>query len=413
MKKINIKKSFTFFVALLPFLYQYKSPISVISLGEFILIPFLIYFILMESKRKIKLSYFNGMYTYWLIVLVMTVFASIQPHFSFESAFTVFIRIIYYSFLIYVSYKNFNVEYALNVVTFFSVFFSIYAVIQFSMYHINRTILPTVINASWVFEAERGIRLDYANYYRWIYRPSSLFLEPSYFATFCSVGLTYSVFLANKSMKMFCNALIITFGLVISASSAGLFILILNWFGYFYNICFKFKNKINVKTIFITLVFIVFAIYIFKSSVSDTLLARTASGGSFNQRITRTFLISKYMNVYQQIVGIGLNNLENYVKYNGINTKYDEGEKMLNYASSMIGTYVCSGFITLIFYIRFYFKSWFSQYNDYFSRLILVTLLFFSFIEMNSYTYRFAFLVIFLFAKQRDNLSSITGGDNE
>ena len=400
MKK-KMESLFTFLVVLLPFLYQYKSPVSSISFGEFVLVPLALFFLFIDFKGTIRYLPFNGMYTYFGIALLMTLFAAIQPHFSFSSFITVFLRIIYYSILIYVAYQHFNIDYALKIAINLAILFSLYALLQFTVHRFSGIILPTVIFKAWVFEAEAGLRLDYESYYRWTYRSSSLFLEPSYFAAFCSVGLSSSLFSLEENKNNFFKSLIISLGIVVSTSSAGLVILIINWFAYFYKMYFKSKRRITYKALLITITFVGFAIYVFSSSLAETLLARTATGGSFGQRVMRGFIISEHMNFQQKLIGVGINNLGDFVKYNGIITKYDEGPSMLNYASSMIGTYICSGIITLLFYLRFYIKSWFKKNNDVLSRVLILTLLFLSMIEMNSYTYRFAYFVIFIFALQR------------
>ena len=55
IKLSNIDKAFTIFVSLLPFLYQYKSPINTVSFGEFILIPFLLFYTIHKKNRYEKL----------------------------------------------------------------------------------------------------------------------------------------------------------------------------------------------------------------------------------------------------------------------------------------------------------------------------------------------------------------------
>ena len=392
---------FTFLVVLLPFLYQYKSPVSSISFGEFVLAPITLFFFLSEFRGKIRYSPFNGMYAYFGIALLMTLFAAGQTHFSITSFLSVLLRIIYYGILIYIAYKHFNVEFAIKIAINSAILFSIYAILQFTVHKFSGIILPTIINKAWVFEPEAGLRLDYELYYQWTYRSSSLFLEPSYFAAFCSVGLSALLFVADENKSSFIKSLIVTLGLIVSTSSAGLVILIINWSGYFYKIYLKSKRMIRFRELIITLVFIVFAIYVFGSSMAETLIARTATGGSFGQRVMRGVIISEYLSPYQKLVGVGINNLGDFVRYNGIVTRYDEGPSMLNYSSSLIGTYLCSGIVTLLFYLRFYIKSWLNKNNNEFSRLLILTLFFLSMIEMNSYTYRFAFFAIFIFAWQR------------
>lgn len=394
MKK-RMDSLFTFLVVLLPFLYQYKSPLSSIAFGEFILIPFVLVYVLSYTKNKIRFMSFYGYYRYIVLVLLMTMFAAIQTYFAFADFFTVFLRIIYYSILIYVSYGHFQLDTGLVLVKRFTVLFSVYIIFQYVLYKSVGVILPTVLNSNWIFAPEAGIRLNYEVYYKYAFRPSSLFLEPSYYVLFASVGLSSILFVdkeKNDKFKMM-QTLLITIGMVISTSSLALLILTINWFFYFYRLLVIEKQKISIKKIIIIFTFFVFAIFIFTSSLAENSLARIASGASFSQRITRGILLLKELNLYQHLVGIGINNIANYVVKNGITTPYDETN--LNYVASVIGTYLSSGFVVFVSYMSIYIDAWKKSFNVLYKVLIL-TLFVCSFIEMNSFTYRFSFLFIFI-----------------
>ena len=381
-------------IVLLPFLYQYKGPFNGISFGEFLLVPFILYYLVMKRSYKIALNKYDGYYIYVFVAIFLTFFALPQEHFNINDFLTTFLRIIYYCVLICIAYGKVDIKFAMKVALISSAVFSAYAVLQFVTYKLTGNILPTVIDPNWVNSSEAGIRLDYDLYYKWTYRSSSLFLEPSYFAAFASVGLSAGLFFFNKEKIAFYLSLLITAGMIASTSSAALVILIIVWGLFFY---YNFVNKkISIRTLLIGIVFLLFAVVLLSSSMATVLLERTASGASFNNRIIRGVQISETLSPYQYIFGVGINNLGSFVKYHNIATIYDE-IGMENYASSLIGTLLSSGLITLFFYVRHYFRMWTNKNNDTLSRSLIMIFTFLSIIEMNSFSYRSAFFLILIF----------------
>lgn len=394
MKKI-IDSLFTSLVILLPFLYQYKSPIDSIALGEILLIPFILYYIFSRKTITIDPRSYNGYFSYVMCTLLATVFASLQPFFSLIDFFTVFLRIIYYSMLIFVSYKHFNVKLGLKLCKYFTLLFAIYLIAQYISYKNFGVILPTIIDKSWVFLPEMGTRLDYELYYKYVYRPSSLFLEPSYYVLFASLGLAASLFCvdkANNNVNIIVS-LIITISIVLSTSTLGILVLIVNWVLYFYNSFYIEKKKLSISKIIFLFAFCIFMSYLLLSPMAEMLISRTMSGGSFSTRILRGLLIARSLDLFQMLFGVGINNVSNYVLYYGISTPYDEIN--LNYVSSVIGTYVMSGILVFCLYIRVYLKSW-TKNTTILSKILVILLFLYSTIEMNSFTYRFVFYFIFI-----------------
>ena len=163
-----MKKIFSILIILLPFLYQYKSPINSISFGEMILIPFIIIFLLKDYNAKIIIKKFNWLYIYLGLAVVTSVITSISEYFSYKEFLTVFLRIIYYSLLIYVAYNNFEVEFGYKCFRKIALFFTFYLFFQYFFYKKLGIILPTVVNKNWVFAPERGPRLDYSIYYQYL-----------------------------------------------------------------------------------------------------------------------------------------------------------------------------------------------------------------------------------------------------
>lgn len=397
--KLTLKKIFTIFVILLPFLYQYKSPIAVISLGEFILIPFMIYFCVKNFSTKLVLKQFNGLYTYLLCALFFNLIASLQSYYVYSEFITILARIIYYSILIYISYNNFDFKYGIKVLINFSIFFSLYAIIQTIAYHVVDVILPTVVNPKWVFAGEEsGNRLNYALYYKWMYRASSLFLEPGYYISYAAPALVALLHLKDYDKKNMISSIIISVGFILSTSSAGIVILGISWGTYIFKDLLYKKTIFKTKKIIVILLFLIISIVILTSPLSDKLINRLVSGGSFNNRITRTYILFENTNLFQKFFGVGINNVANFVVHTQAYTIYDEDN--LNYVSSYIGTLLSSGIFTFIFY-NIYFIVSFLKNKKMFTRLLIIIFLFYNFIGNIVFTNRFAFYAILIFAAQK------------
>lgn len=398
----RITKQFTVFFALLPFLYQYKSPIPYVSFGEFILIPYILYFVVQKKNHlQINKEAFNGVFLYFLCAIICSIIASVHSYFNYGSFVTVCIRIVFYSLLIWSSYDKMNVKFGLLTVQYASALFAIYALIQFIAYKKGMGYLSTVIRTDWIFVPERGIRLDYERYFKYTFRPSSLFLEPSYYAMFSGVGLTFSLFGNLYKIKDIVIAVIITIGLVVSTSSAGFIIIIICWGMFFYKRILTSSKCINIKHIVLAIGLILIGYMLFTSSLSETLIKRTATGGSFNNRITRGWIIGESLNYFQLLFGVGINNLGNYVIYNDIRTPYDESD--LNYTSSLIGTMLSSGLITLFFFLDFYYKAWKNKNNCILSKMLICIIFVLSTFEAISFSYRFVFYTLFIISIQYNN----------
>lgn len=407
MNNEKIKKIFTVLIVLLPFLYQYKSPISVISFGEFLLIPFIVYFTIKNFKTKVKYNEFNGLYIYLVCAVFFNFLASLQSYYSYGNFVTIFARIIYYALLIYVAYFNFDLKLGIKVVINASIFFSIYAIIQYSTYQLSGKVLPTIINPNWAFSREEsGNRLNYEAYYRWLYRASSLFLEPGYFVNFCAPALVALLHFEENNKKNMIYACIITLAFVVSTSSASIVVLAFSWGAFV--IKSVMTKKMKAKTLVFILLLMVFIMVLFMSPLAETLLKRTASGGSFNNRITRTFILFQQTNFVQKIVGVGINNVDMFVIDRQAYTMYDE--KDLNFISSYLGTILSSGIITFIFYNKFFIVTFFKNKSNFVKVLTLI-FLFYNFIGNIVYSNRFAYFTIFILCAQK-YYKSINGGTN-
>ncbi len=389
MKKyILSKKIFSILIILLPFFYQYKG-FYYISFGELLLFPFMIYFFIHDKKLKV----YKKEWLFYSYIIFSTIFCMVFSYFEISSALTVITRMIYYAILIkeatyHFSWKNVEKFYIITVIL-----FSVYLLIQFFYNKITNDYLPIYINYNFIFTPEQRAK-DLIEYYKWNFRPSSLFLEPSYYALYCIPFLCFEIFKSDKKIKDYIFLLLITSSVFISGAGSGIMAILLLGC-YFFFIKLKRIGVSSKITSIMILILIIFIIICFLSlNLEGTSLHRLQTGGSMNQRITRGIIIFKELTLLHKIFGVGINNIENYMIQNKISTPFDEAN--LNYMCSILQVLNCFGMIGIVLFINYIYSIW-KKIN----RIIILKSLFFMMIFVMSYegilfTYRFAFLFIIL-----------------
>ena len=83
------------------------------------------------------------------------------------------------------------------------------------------------------------------------------------------------------------------------------------------------------------------------------------------------------------------------MKYNSINTKFDEAN--LNYCSSIIQIITNCGLLGFIFFILYLKEIWQISKNNICSKILFIMLLFLMSYENILFSYRFCFIYAFLF----------------
>lgn len=402
-------KIFSVLVILLPFLYQYKGIGESLSLGELLLFPVMFYLFVRNFSFSLK-----KVDTWLLTFYAATIFAVIMnvsfSYFSFSTASTVLLRLFYYAIVIWIAKEHFYLEYVKNLYYFAVFAFSLYLIIQYIFHYSTGGYLPIYLKFEWQLPAEARVR-DLDIMYRWEYRPSSLFLEPSYYSLFTMpsvVLLLYERVLNRKKIIILITAVA---GLFFSGAASGIVGLIVVFVVFLFGKTEDRKNPIVFKMLilFVATCFVVaYLIYSENSSAID----RMISGGSFNQRITRGFIIYRQLPLYHKIFGVGLNNLEPFMLYNHITTQYDENS--LDYSCALLQTLNFSGiigFCSLVLYliklkskINKNFKKPFVSETS-FSRNVVIPmywlLIFIVSYEAILFSYRFTFLIVILEAITR------------
>ena len=392
----RIEKSFSFFIIILPFLYQFKSFTSTISLGETALLPFIVYFFLIDIKKE-KKEIDLKLLLFYISTILSTAICMLFAYFRIADAATVFIRLVFYGLLINFAREHFNYKFAETLYISLVFVFSIYLIIQYFYYYAVGGYLPIYLRYEWIFPPEaRAKSLDF--HFRFYYRSSSLFLEPSYFSLFSLPGFCILLLKNKKNLFEKCALLIVCSALVLSTSSsaiAGIGIAMIIY-------TFKRTEQKEFKDMFIRFIVVLITvstvlIYILVSENSATLVRRLQTGGSFNQRIGRGFILYRDMNLIHKLIGVGINNLEPYMNHYNLATPFDE--RNLNYSSSMMQTLTYSGIFGFAFLFN-YFVGLKKKAKDNITNALFWIVIFMLSYESILYSYRFGFLIILLEANK-------------
>lgn len=390
-----INKLFSILIILLPFLYQYKSPLEILSLGDFLLIigSTICVFYDILSQKKIKICYQIIFFVFGLLIInFIPMFTS--GWFSIEDFSTIFLKMIMYTIVIEVAYNHFSFLKVKKMYLWFCVLLSFYLILQYFYTKATNNYLPIYIKYDWLFSWEKRVK-DLNEYYGFVYykfRPSSLFLEPSYFALYVIPCLYLTLIFEKKYLL----SLLISFALILSTSGAGIGLMAIIYVCFFIKLIIKLVEERKVSKVvefflFFSTIMIALFLILFSSLFSRVL------GGSFGARISRGFIIFGKMNLNEQLFGVGINNLSNYLKMYSIRTIYDEIN--LNYNASISSVLVQNGFfgiiILLIFAIFIYRKN---------KKIISFLILLFALLcfEDVLFNFRFGFYISIMFSFNKE-----------
>lgn len=382
---------FSLIIVLLPFLHQYKGIGSIVSFGELLLVPFVLYYSItiirdrcITPNKPLLLIYFFS------ILGVVVNYAT--DYFELSSAITVVMRLLFYGIIIYSAKSHFNINSVVRFYSIASVVASVYLIIQFIIYHTSGTILPIYFNYSWLFPPEaRAVSLTkYFDVYR-AFRASSLFLEPGYYALFCIPNACILMLKTEKKNKDRLNLMIVFTGLILSESMAGLgaIIIILGCYLFFV----KRKEGGLFKILVIICMLLILGFMIFSEVSSLNIVSRVQSGGSFNYRVTRGIIIYEKLPLFHKIFGVGLNNIQAFMQTNGLSTPFDETN--LNACCTILQTLNFSGIFAFIALLGYNLQEYRKSYGPV-SRAMTLIMFYIMCYESILFSFRFAFLTIMI-----------------
>ena len=391
---------FSALTALLPFLYQYGTPIPVLSLGEALLLPFLVGYFVSDLRRGIRKGDYCGFYVLMSLVLVCNFLALlIQPFCLPSKALTVTMRLFYYALFIYVGYSRIRVEVVLPVLVGGAAVNSMYTIGQYISHMFLGFDLPTALPFLSVFSGEDlDGRTNLLEHYRYYFRPSGLFLEPSYAAFFSAPGLLL-LLLHERYRHKFGSillAVVITLGLIVGTSSMAVIAMVIGWGGYaatrFVSRNDRGQYVFNPVGLFVAIFLCCSIVAILLSPLGEMTLSRlNVSRGSAGQRVIRGWLIASQMDIKTFLIGTGLNNVAEFVSHASIATPFDEVN--LDYLSSWSSALVSSGVFVFVGYVLFMIRLYKRQ-STFVGKALVLLFVATGFVEATLYTYRFAFYAL-------------------
>ena len=396
------------FVALsivtLPFTFQYASPISVMSFGEFLLIPilFICMYDRLNGRKDTERFNYCGLYVYFAVSALTSLVAMASPWFSFSEFSTMFARLIFYALVIYFVAPRFSLNYGMNMMSVLALFFSIYLIMQWYSGHYLEYHLPTCLNYDFIFGPEAdGIRTNLGVYYLHSFRASSLFLEPSYFTFFVGVPLAYQ--LLAQSEKTFNRsilfAVVITIALALSASSSGLVVGAIAWALFFFRSIKRNKMKrieIDSSHAIAAILLILLLVVLLSSPLASQLLQRTSGGASIGPRVLNSIETVGHMGTLEKITGVGINNLDSYISYEDFVPTYDNDASQ-TFVSLLFSSLIYSGVFGFAALILFYISSLIRSHG-LFGKAVCIQFIILSVYSSLQFSSNFAFLVIVILA---------------
>lgn len=318
-----MKRIYTFLIVILPIIAVYKSPISGIDLGTFAFIS-MSFFILLFSKGRVQLI--KPMLIF-LIYIVFSTLISMQLQGELENILIIlrtgkFVLLIL--LILHIGNKElFDIEFGLKVLKTVSIVSVLYLILQTIGYKFFNVLLPNGILSLIIDEAY--LNVDYVTEAKFLYRPSSFFIEPSSFSQYNLLYLSYSIFgLDNKKLLYnWRHALYISVGILLTGSGQGILLVFATWGLWVLNKLFlskmKFKQYLLLAGIIVSgMLFIPYLLQndFISKALSRVFTASTSSGGNaFLARIKGYDHFNRLPSIFK-IIGMGYGNVPPRIYFN-------------------------------------------------------------------------------------------------
>ena len=379
-------KLFTCLLVVLPILHQYRLlPIEFVDLFSIIFFPSAIKNLLNGKNNQSFLAF----YVYCASSVILS--GLLYGNASFLSIIISSVRLIVIFTTIF-SYSNvkFNYKYGADLFKRMMLLLSIVVILQYIIYivfHIPTFLLiPNVtlnygggMGSSYLIQSLRtSVNGGY------IYRPSSIFIEPSFFSYLSIPALVISLFDAkneNKKTKKYIVAIILTLASIITTSTVALICCIAVWILYLYQVEKNNRGKVTGRFFIIIVIAIIMTIVILRvDSVQYSLnrkivqIQNMESGdqSSTSLRLLRGFLYFNEMDLIAKIIGCGFGKLTDYYIIHDIVLSTDKSLNNLSYMNSIF-TILCSeGLIGFILYMSSFKKYLISK--NYVTRILAIVL---------------------------------------
>lgn len=342
---INVKKIATIIILTIPITSQYKSPIPGLSLGDvFLLLTTLM--ILLLNKRVPSIKRITGViFIFAFYVSVSSLLAILfQSNAAVGDTLVRTTRFLFYVLFAFIISPNFfEINVFLKWYRKIVIFATILIIVQTILNNYFNIVLLGVyqpwISRFDVMDVERLMR-SYSN----MYRPSSIFIEPAYYARYVLPSLAFNL-LSDKGLdkRKFLNSLFISLGLILSTSGQGIVIGLFLWIGSL----IKQVIKVNPKNLLYAVSLIPVFYFLSTQRIVISSLNRLFGGewGSSNTRVFKGYDIFDQLDSLSKLIGTGFGNVGRYMSNNSIQSIYDRSNAVSEYMNSFAYILVNSGIL--------------------------------------------------------------------
>lgn len=280
-----MKKIFTLVIVLLPILSIYETFVPNLSYGDAILI---ILFPIFLSRIIIRKHLILSKQKTPIVVFLLYIFISFMLQIMLNTGVEVLSTFRYLLYLLYllIAFDEFDFNYGIKALGKVTIAISVYVIVQFLYFYIFATTLPWYIFGTNVMDYGIIAR-ENSDYYLTFYRPTGLFMEPTHFAQYVVVYLTFLLLFNFQEKPKIVSITIISIALLVSASSLGFIYLLLIWLLWF---ILKQKYKVSIKSILltITLVFfltqVIMSVEYFEKIITRVFVDKSFSGAAVGYR---------------------------------------------------------------------------------------------------------------------------------
>ena len=385
MKNIEGPEIFAFLCIFNPMMSVYSSPIPGMDFGTFCVLIFILYMFKDRQRKSYKLP------VYFSIILVYTILSTCigLTGMLYSDFFSILLRLLRFVVVLIVMLgigfpTYFDKELFVKYLGSATVLVAGYAIFQTLAYYIfgievSGIFGPTKLTLDEDLVPESAIDL--------LYRPPSLFWEPSHASYFMTPYLCYLLFYKGdfKNKKDLLLVLVVSLGILVTTSGQGLAVLSICW-AYWFLISLK---KLNFGLITFAIILLIVILKHFE--VYDTIERVIDSSSNFNAVDARSggYDMIKALPVTSLIFGFGYGN-------------YDETV----YYSSFADIIFCTGYIGLIFVGWMYFRLFINGVR-FQKMLVLMSLLLMSGGGIYTASYLCLFLPILFYRKWEPKVRNI------
>ena len=389
---------------LFPILDQYAGIFDKISLGETLLITVVI--LSLPPIKKVNLKTIDISYIIFILVCIILSLLSIlfqQDIKIIDFISLVFRMVVYAVFIVFLGCLYFDDIKVIKIYEFISLALCIYLITQYIFYYTTNSILPTFIP----FLKVKSSLLTYASrdlvyVYEIFFRPSALLSEPAKFTQYILPYLIILLF-DNEQKNVTFKAILVTVCLVLSTSFLAILLVGITYVLFIIKSFRESKQHDIISKLLISTVIVLCFIYILtKTSLVSDNIHRIASGltistgtSSASLRLIRGWEIFFELPLLNQIIGVGLGNITNFIQSHSISLVYGGGYSYGEYTNTFTYILNCCGVIGILFFMIFMYNVY--KNTSVVPRKLLIVMLVMSFGSSFLVTPTWVLFMIFIY----------------